>query len=85
MILTSAFFMGRSEVNRLFGFKTKFRLESLSLLNCKRMEEIIFVIKESPEGGYEAAALNHSIFTEADDWDQLKLNIKEAVSCHFEE
>ncbi len=49
------------------------------------MEEIIFVIKESPEGGYEAAALNHSIFTEADDWDQLELNIKEAVSCHFEE
>jgi len=49
------------------------------------MEEIIFVIKESPEGGYEAAALNHSIFTEADDWDQLKLNIKEAVSCHFED
>ena len=49
------------------------------------MEEIIFVIKESPEGGYEAAALNHSIFIEADDWDQLKLNIKEAVSCHFED
>ena len=49
------------------------------------MEEIIFVIKESPEGGYEAAALNHSIFTEADDWDQLKLNIKEAVNCHFED
>ncbi|MBL0119562.1 MAG: 2-oxoisovalerate dehydrogenase [Saprospiraceae bacterium] len=41
--------------------------------------------KESPEGGCEAAALNHSILTEADDWDQLKLNIKVAVSCHFED
>ncbi len=49
------------------------------------MEEIIFVIKESPEGGFEAEALNHSIFTEADDWDLLKLNIKEAVSCHFDD
>jgi hypothetical protein len=29
--------------------------------------------------------LNQSIFTEADEWDQLKLNIKEAVSCHFED
>lgn len=48
------------------------------------MEEIIFVIKESPEGGFEAEALNHSIFTEADDWDLLKLNIREAVGCHFE-
>lgn len=49
------------------------------------MEEIIFVIKESPEGGYEAEALNHSIFTEADNWDGLKMNIKEAVLCHFED
>jgi hypothetical protein len=28
--------------------------------------EIIFLVKESPEGGYEAKAVSHSIFTEAD-------------------
>jgi hypothetical protein len=49
------------------------------------MQEIIFVINESIEGGYEAEALGLSIFTEADDWQSLKLNIIEAVSCHFDD
>lgn len=48
------------------------------------MTEIIFIVKESPEGGYEAKALGHSIFTEGDTMEQLKENIKEAVHCHFE-
>ena len=46
--------------------------------------EIIFIVEESPEGGYEARALNHSIFTEADTIDELKIMIKDAVHCHFE-
>ena len=33
-------------------------------------EEITFQVRPSPEGGYEARALGHSIFTEADDWVQ---------------
>ncbi len=28
--------------------------------------EIVFIVEESPEGGYEAKSLTHSIFTEAD-------------------
>jgi hypothetical protein len=47
------------------------------------MQELIFVINESSEGGYEASALGISIFTEADTWSELKANIIEAVSCHF--
>jgi len=47
------------------------------------MSEIIFMVKESDEGGYEASALGHSIFTEADNWEQLKDHVKEAVLCHF--
>ena len=46
--------------------------------------EIMFIIEESFEGGYEANALGHSIFTEAENLDELKYNIKEAVACHFE-
>ena len=46
--------------------------------------EIIFIIEESPEGGYEARALNYSIFTEADTIDELKIQVKDAVHCHFE-
>lgn len=46
--------------------------------------ELIFIIEESPDGGWTAKALGHSIFTEADSEDELKANIKEAVTCHFE-
>ena len=48
------------------------------------MTEIIFVVQESPEGGLEAKALGHSIYTEGDTIDELKQNIREAIHCHFE-
>jgi hypothetical protein len=47
--------------------------------------EIIFVVAESPEGGYEAKALNDAIFTEADSFEELKVAVRDAVRCHFEE
>jgi hypothetical protein len=47
-------------------------------------QEIIFLVEESPEGGYEARALGHSIFTEADTYDDLKKMVQDAVNCHFE-
>jgi len=46
--------------------------------------EIIFIIEESQETGYEARALDHSIFTEADTVEELKIMIKDAVQCHFD-
>ncbi len=49
------------------------------------MNEIIFLVEESPEGGYIARALGYSIFTEADTWDELKEAVQDAVRCHFEE
>jgi hypothetical protein len=48
------------------------------------MNEIIFLIEDAVEGGLTAKALGESIFTEADDVDTLKANIREAVDCHFE-
>ena len=48
------------------------------------MNEIIFIVEESPEGGYTARALGESIFTEADDIQKLHDMIKDAVHCHFE-
>ena len=45
--------------------------------------EIIFIVEESPEGGYEARSLNYSIFTEADTFEELKGMVHDAVSCHF--
>ncbi len=47
--------------------------------------EIIFVVEEAAEGGYNARALGEGIFTEADTMEDLRANIKEAVITHFEE
>ncbi len=49
------------------------------------MNEIIFLVEESPEGGYTARALGHSIFTEADATAELQSQIRDAVRCHFPE
>ena len=47
--------------------------------------EIIFSVEESPEGGFEAHALGHSIFTQADTVEELRAMVQDAVRCHFED
>jgi len=49
------------------------------------MNEIIFLIEESLEGGYVARALETSIHTEADNLTELKDSIREAIKCHYNE
>jgi hypothetical protein len=49
------------------------------------MNEIFFLVEEALEGGYTAKAIGESIFTEADTMDELKVNIREAVHCHFDD
>lgn len=49
------------------------------------MNEIIFIVEEAPEGGYQARALGESIFTEADDLESLHAQVRDAISCHFDE
>jgi len=48
------------------------------------VSEIIFLVNESPEGGYEARALGYSIFTEAESFEEIKEAVADAVRCHFE-
>lgn len=48
------------------------------------MNEIIFLVEDAPEGGFMARALEASIFTDADDLNDLYLKVREAVDCHFE-
>jgi predicted RNase H-like HicB family nuclease len=48
------------------------------------MTEIVFLVEEDKEGGYTARALDHSIFTQAETWDELELMIEDAVRCHFD-
>lgn len=48
------------------------------------MSEIIFVIEEAPEGGLTARALGQSIFTEAENLQELRMAVRSAVQCHFD-
>lgn len=47
--------------------------------------ELIFEIRDAGEGGFYARALGHSSFTECETWDELRANLLEAVSLHFED
>lgn len=49
------------------------------------MTEILFLAEQSPEGGYTARALGGSIFTQADTLPELRLMVRDAVRCHFDE
>jgi predicted RNase H-like HicB family nuclease len=47
--------------------------------------ELIFEVRDAEEGGYCARALGHGIFTEAETWEELRTNVLEATSLHFED
>jgi len=59
------------------------RTKHIMLIRGMPETEITFSVHKSPEGGYEARAVGHSIFTRAESVDKLKLNVREAVRCHF--
>ena len=48
------------------------------------MNEIIFLVENSLEGGFTARALGHSIFTDAETTDELHTNVRDAIACHFD-
>jgi hypothetical protein len=48
-------------------------------------KEIIFIVEESKEGGFEARALGLPIFTEAETFEDLRKMVQDAVVCHFDE
>jgi len=45
--------------------------------------EIVFSVNQESDGGFVAECLTHDIFTQGDDWEQLKKNVQEAVSAYF--
>ncbi len=49
------------------------------------MTEILFTVEDAPEGGLIARAVGHSIFTEADDLEELRQSVRKAVECHFDD
>jgi hypothetical protein len=49
------------------------------------MSEIIFQVTEDEAAGFVARALGYAIVTQADTYEQLRVNVREAVICHFDQ
>ena len=47
------------------------------------MNEIVFEVIQEADGGFVAECLTESIFTQADSWDELRRNVKEAAGAYF--
>jgi hypothetical protein len=47
------------------------------------MSELVFEVTQEADGGFVAEALGESIFTEADSWDELRANVREAVKAFY--
>jgi len=48
-------------------------------------KELIFLLEESPEGGYQARSLGEYIYNDGDTLEELREAVADAVRCHFEE
>jgi predicted RNase H-like HicB family nuclease len=48
-----------------------------------RISELVFDVTEEAEGGYSAECLTENIFTQGKTWEELRANVKEAVSVYF--
>jgi len=47
------------------------------------MKELVFEVVQEADGGFTAEALGESIFTQADSWEELKANVREAVKAFY--
>jgi predicted RNase H-like HicB family nuclease len=47
------------------------------------MNELVFEVMQEADGGYVAECLSESIITQADTWEALRQNVREAVSAFF--
>ena len=47
------------------------------------MKEIVFEVTQEEDGGFVAEALGESIFTQADTWETLRDNVREAVAAFY--
>jgi predicted RNase H-like HicB family nuclease len=49
------------------------------------MNEIVFEVNQEGDGGFVAECLTEAIFTQADTWEELRRNVKEAVAAYFDQ
>ncbi len=49
------------------------------------MQELIFEVTQEADGGFVAGSLGEGVITQADTWDELRRNVREAVeACFFD-
>lgn len=48
------------------------------------MSEIVFLVEDAIGGGLVARALGHFIHNDADSYDELRQQVRDAVRCHFD-
>jgi predicted RNase H-like HicB family nuclease len=47
------------------------------------MRELVFEVTQEADDGFVAECLTESIVTQADDWEELRRNVMEAVAAYF--
>ena len=47
------------------------------------MNELVFEVTQEADGGFVAECLTEAIFTQADNWQALRDNVREAVEAFF--
>jgi hypothetical protein len=47
------------------------------------MSELVFEVTQEADGGLVAECLTESIFTQADNWEELRQNVRQAVAAYY--
>lgn len=47
------------------------------------MKELVFEVTQEDDGGYVAECLSEDIFSQADSWQELRENVREAVEAFY--
>jgi predicted RNase H-like HicB family nuclease len=47
------------------------------------MSELVFEVTQESDGGFVAEALGENIVTEADSWEELRANVRDAVEAYY--
>lgn len=47
------------------------------------MRELVFEVTQEADGGFVAESLGEGVITQADTWEELRMNVREAVAAYF--
>jgi hypothetical protein len=76
-------FRRSANLGRLHGTDPLAGVAVWRLAMMERMSELVFEVVQEADGGYCAECLTESIFTQADSWDELRRNVREAVTAFY--